>query len=254
MPKAKLPFKKYKWTPELAYAVGLLVTDGNLSKDGRHITMRSVDMDLMKTFKKCLNLNSKIGFTPYTSYRDGYQRKLCHRVQFGDVQFYNWLVSIGITPAKSKTIGAIKIPDTYFRDFLRGHLDGDGTILHYQDRYNHYRDRTYNNLRVYVNFISASYEHMAWLRKKIEKLASVHGAFFQDKSTVGNRTPISHVRFAKKESVKLLNWIYYQLDLPCLRRKRGKAEEALKLITNKKRYSHARFLQETGNKALSVIN
>lgn len=26
----------FRWSPEMAYAIGLLTTDGNLSKDGRH--------------------------------------------------------------------------------------------------------------------------------------------------------------------------------------------------------------------------
>jgi hypothetical protein len=50
-----------KWTPEFAYAVGLLTTDGNLSKDGRHLILVSKDKQLLRTFKKCLNLDSKIG-------------------------------------------------------------------------------------------------------------------------------------------------------------------------------------------------
>jgi len=60
MPKPKLPNRNFKWTPKLAYIIGLLTTDGNLSKDGRHITMRSSDVQLLKTFKKCLNLPYKI--------------------------------------------------------------------------------------------------------------------------------------------------------------------------------------------------
>jgi len=56
MSKSKLPDKNFEWTPKLAYVVGLLVTDGNLSKDGRHITMRSSDRQLLDTFKDCLNI------------------------------------------------------------------------------------------------------------------------------------------------------------------------------------------------------
>lgn len=48
------------WTPELAYAVGLITTDGSLSSDGRHIDFTSNDKELINTFKKCLNLKNKI--------------------------------------------------------------------------------------------------------------------------------------------------------------------------------------------------
>jgi len=55
MPRIKLPPKDFKWTPDLAYAVGLLVTDGNLSGDGRHITLRS---------KEKIYQNQLVGSTP----------------------------------------------------------------------------------------------------------------------------------------------------------------------------------------------
>jgi len=43
MTKHNLPLKEYKWTPELAYIVGLITTDGCLSSDGRHLTFTSCD-------------------------------------------------------------------------------------------------------------------------------------------------------------------------------------------------------------------
>ncbi len=156
MPRKKLPFKNFSWNPKLAYAIGLIVTDGNLSKDKRHITMRSSDKDQLKTFKKCLGISNKIAKT----YDNGPAKRPCYRIQFGNVQFYNWLISIGVEPAKTHTIGKIKIPDKYFRDFLRGHLDGDGTIITYLDRYNIYKKRTYTNHRLFIKFISASKKHL----------------------------------------------------------------------------------------------
>jgi len=52
---------------------------------------------------------------------------------------------IGITPAKSHTINQIIIPEEFFRDFLRGHLDGDGSITVYMDKYN-----TYKNQNIFI--------------------------------------------------------------------------------------------------------
>lgn len=183
MPRAKLPPKNFKWSSDLAYIVGLLATDGCLSNDGRHIIMRSSDTDLLSTFKKCLGLNNKIGKT-------NNKGVISYRVQFGDVQFYGWLQKIGLTPAKSHTIGAIRIPDKFFRDFLRGHLDGDGSIIVYKDLNNKYRGRTYSNNRLFVRFISASKKHMLWLHQKIKKLAAISGAFLVKNPASENRVPI----------------------------------------------------------------
>jgi hypothetical protein len=41
---------------------------------------------------------------------------------------------IGLTPAKSLTLGPLSVPDEYFADFFRGCIDGDGTMLVYTDR------------------------------------------------------------------------------------------------------------------------
>ena len=107
MTKHNLPLKNYTWTAKLAYVVGLITTDGCLSPDKRHITFTSCDKQLIETFKKLLNLNNKIGKT----------ETMALRIQFGDIQFYKWLLSIGLTPAKSHTINKLNIPKKYFIAF-----------------------------------------------------------------------------------------------------------------------------------------
>lgn len=229
MPKDKLPFKEFLWTSNLAYAIGLLVTDGNLSKDGRHINLRSSDKSLLKTFKSCLEIQNKIART----WNDEHAKKPIYRVQFGNVQFYRWLISIGITPAKTYTIGPIKIPKEFFRDFLRGHLDGDGSIYHYKDNYNIYKNKRYINTRIYTKFISVSEKHIRWLHKMIKKYVKVHGALLR-KTNKGNRVDMWEIKIAKYESLKLFRWLYYKDNLPTLQRKRRIADGLLNRVTHSK--------------------
>jgi len=49
------------WSNNLAYAVGLIATDGSLSKDGRHINLTSKDLGQIQNFAKILNLKNRIG-------------------------------------------------------------------------------------------------------------------------------------------------------------------------------------------------
>lgn len=230
MPKVKLPLRNYQWSPKLAYVIGLLVTDGNLSKDGRHITLRSSDTDLLETFKFCLNINNSINQT----YDNGFGKKPSYRIQFSNAQFYRWLLTIGLSPAKTYSIGEVKVPDQYFRDFLRGHLDGDGTILTYADKYNEYRGRKYNNLRVFLYFISVSHTHIDWLLKRIRELTGLSGSLASNKPA-NPRVSMWRIKFSKKEAVKLLIWMYYQDNLPCLERKRELVIKILDLVANEKR-------------------
>lgn len=184
----------------MAYAIGLITTDGNLSSDERHIDFTSTDRKLVQTFKKCLDLKNKIGIK--TNGRGG----IAYRVQFGNVKFYKQLENIGLTSRKSKTIGKIQIPNKYFFDFLRGELDGDGYIKRYFDPV--YK----NSLRLYTRFTCASLEHTLWLQNTIEGLLGIKG-FITKHSGAFDLT------YSKKDSIKLLKKIYYKSNLPCLKRK-----------------------------------
>lgn len=202
------------WNSDLAYAVGLIATDGSLSIDGRHINLTSKDLEQIETFKKVLHLNNKIGLK-----RSSYIRnRVYYQVQFGNVKFYRFLKKIGLTPHKTKTINNLKIPDQYFSDFLRGHLDGDGYTHSYFD------PRWKNSFMLYTGFISASKNHLEWIRTKIMELYSIEGRLqFQGKSTYT-------LKYAKKSSIILLEKLYYKNNLPCLKRKRLKINTALSII------------------------
>lgn len=201
-----------KWTPEFAYAVGLITTDGCLSKDGRHLDFTSKDIQLIRTFKKCLNLDVKIGYKT-SSFTD---KKYPH-VQFSNVRLYKYFLEIGLTSKKSKTMGKLKIPDKYFFDFLRGHFDGDGYFYSYWDK------RWPNSFMYYLNFISASLDHIKWLRDSIKSFLDINGAM-----TFATRN-VHVLRYAKKGSSLILNKIYYKKNLPCLLRKRKKVEKVFSL-------------------------
>jgi hypothetical protein len=54
------PNPDFEWAPKLAYAVGLIATDGNLSKDGRHLVRTSEDKALLETARDCPGLENSI--------------------------------------------------------------------------------------------------------------------------------------------------------------------------------------------------
>lgn len=199
------------WNNNLAYVIGLISTDGNLSKDGRHIVFVSKDLELIKLFQKCLNLKNKISVKT-SGYSKG--RGKYYFIQFGNVIFYNELMSIGLSPNKSKNIAQLLIPKKYFPDFLRGHLDGDGTIRSYNDpEYIHSR-------RLYITFLSASEKHVHWLQSQIKKFYGI----------IGRVRPVRRawiLVYAKKASLSLLRIIYHKPNLPSLTRKRNLIKDYL---------------------------
>ncbi len=143
-------------------------------------------------------------------------------MQWSHRAFYDALLTIGLTPAKSLTLGPLAVPDKYFADFFRGCIDGDGSILVYIDRYHVPKNERYVYTRLYVSLASASRLFVRWVQANVQKLTGLHGVI--EVQHRKERHPVWLLRYAKRESVELLRWMYYGPDLPALARKRAKAE------------------------------
>lgn len=218
-PKGKIDIK---WSANFAYAIGLIVSDGNLSINRRHIAFVSKDIEQINNFKKCFNIpDIKIGET-----FSGAKNK-AFRVQFGDVLFYEFLNSIGVTQKKSKTIGELEIPKKYFFDFLRGSFDGDGSFYSYWD------PRWKSSHMFYLTFASASKSHIEWIQKCIFKIVKLYGHISKAK----NDKAIYSLRYAKREALVIIKKMYYNPKVVCLSRKKIKIQKALKTeIKQQKKY------------------
>ena len=212
-PKGKV---KIEWSTRFAYAIGLIVSDGNLSPNGRHIVFTSKDLELVKLFLKALNIHATVGtktngITPEKKY---------FVVQFGDVMFYKFLQSIGLMPNKSKVISEVDIPPQYFFDFLRGTFDGDGCTYSYFD------PRWRSSLMFYTTFVSASKPHILWLQKEIHNRLQIAGHITGD----GKKRAVYQLKYAKADSLKLLPKMYRSRKVVCLSRKRLKIEKMLGIV------------------------
>lgn len=198
-----------KWSKELAYVVGLIVTDGSLSKDMRHINFVSTDLQLIKLYKDLLKLENKIGVK--TSKDKSFNRKKAYVIQFGDVLFFNFLCKIGLMPNKTKIIGCVDVPKKYYPDFIRGCFDGDGSSYSYFDK------RWKNSFMFYVSFVSASKKHIYWIQKMNKKMFEIDGYITKIKDK-----DFYQLRYAKKEGLVITSKMYYNHEIPCLIRKREK--------------------------------
>ncbi len=205
-----------KWSPRLAYALGLIATDGCLSYPWYLIDLTSKDREQLDNFNRCLGTSFWIGS------KSGGNGRQYLRIQFKNKTFYEFLVSIGLTPKKSKTLGELRIPPQYFWDLLRGEYDGDGSSYAYWDK------RWRSSFMFYTCFVSASREHLDWLRSEIFKRIGVSGHVTHAK---GNS--IFQLKYAKSDSLKLLRKMYYAKEVVCLSRKRLKIERILDTVQAK---------------------
>lgn len=199
-----------KWTSNLAYAVGLLATDGNLSSDRRHISFDSKDKEQVENFIKCLGLTNNI--TRKSRSRE--EIKKYYQVQFGSVLFYKFLESIGLHSCKSRTIQGVNIPTKFFFDFLRGVFDGDGTFYVFK-----HPESQWPQLR--IKFSSASPNFLRWLQGEINERLETRGYI-----TKGTRA--ENLEYAKSDSLRLAESMYYSSKIVRLSRKYAKIDYYLR--------------------------
>lgn len=201
---------KIEWSSNFAYAIGLIASDGCLSSDKRHIQFVSKDVELTKKFKIALGITNKI----FRVARGGESFKKYYRVSFGDKVFYQFLNSIGLTNAKSKTIQSVDVPNEFFADFLRGLFDGDGTIYSYWDI------RWPNSFCFKISFASASLNFINWLKENLTSLYGVRGVLHIGKG-------VWNLEYTKGDSKVLSAIMYHRTNLLFLERKYRKVGNIL---------------------------
>jgi len=211
-PKGKI---RIEWSPDFAYAIGLFVADGCVSGNGRHISFSSKDIEQIRNFLKALSLDSHVGMV-----LNGAKNSVTYRVQIGDVLFVDFLRSIGVTSAKSRTVGPLLIPQSLFRDFLRGLFDGDGSSYSYFDK------RWKSSFMFYVSFASASADFVSWLRETVFFHIGALGHVTSD----GRSDPCYQLKYAKGDAQKVVSFMYYKDGILCLSRKDLKIRQSLYTI------------------------
>lgn len=199
------------WTPDLAYAVGLIATDGCIA-DGDHVSFVSADRELVEHLLRCLKKANTV--SAFRTRIGG----IAYRTQIGDVAFCRWLATIGIMPRKSLVLGAIDAPDELFVPLLRGLLDGDGSILNRLARADTGRRSDYYWEYLQTRFVSASPSHIEWLASRVRTCLGIDGYVAFSRAQDGRR-PQYTLRFGKRTSHRLLPLLYADRTAPRLTRK-----------------------------------
>ncbi len=148
---------------------------------------------MVENFRKCLKLKNKIGVKNSGSNKE----KIYYVVQFSDVNLYDFLVGIGIIQAKSKTLATIEIPNEYFFDFLRGCIDGDGSISSTT-----HPESSIRQLR--LRLCSASKPFLLWVKKEILTNLKIESGWIYS-----NKTSMHILSYGKRDSIKILKNMYY---------------------------------------------
>ncbi|MDF1536216.1 MAG: hypothetical protein P1S46_06910 [bacterium] len=127
-----------EWSAEMAYVLGALATDGNISKvptrgANAKIRRRKIlsfaqkEPELLGKILDLMCSNAKIIFQKERKYEHTTAGAIYSFTIYNDTIF-DRLVELGISERKSLNIKFPNVPEPYVRHFIRGCWDGDGSI------------------------------------------------------------------------------------------------------------------------------
>jgi hypothetical protein len=115
------PFFK-TWTAEMAYVLGYWFADGNMyfqpGAGGYFISIGSKDVEHLATLREVIGAGNLARITG----SDVYKLVICRKEMYTD------LLRLGGTERKSLTLTWPDVPEAFLADFVRGYVDGDGSL------------------------------------------------------------------------------------------------------------------------------
>ncbi|QQG43068.1 MAG: hypothetical protein HYW45_02550 [Candidatus Daviesbacteria bacterium] len=182
----------------MAYVFGYWLADGYMRHERSYrITFSSLDESILQQVKGVLNSNSPI----FRYRRKGKLEKSSTLIVHSKI-LYKDLLLLGGLRKKSLVIRLPKIQKEFLADFIRGYFDGDGSVFF--TTYLRTKDhRKQTDLR--CNFTSGSPLFLNSLRDLLTKELEL---FPRKICSYGNGNQWK-LEYAKKDTKKLLNFIYY---------------------------------------------
>lgn len=108
-------------TEEKAYWLGFLSADGSIHNDIIELNLKESDSGHVEKFAKFISPDLQGHFKPQTN---SYRVSVCSK------KISNDLYELGVTPNKSLTLKFCdKVPKELLHHYIRGYIDGDGTIF-----------------------------------------------------------------------------------------------------------------------------
>jgi hypothetical protein len=200
------------WSPEMAYVLGVIYTDGNLSP-GRirdpsskttlavpRVSVGQKEPELLTKILSLMESNAKLLFRKRKAYKP--KNSDNKEIVAGEMNYfhlhgdkiYDELLSLGLSPNKSLDIEFPKVPPEYVRHFIRGCWDGDGSI---------YFEKATGNKA--ASFVSGSKAFIEGMLAELEKAGLPRRNIHEIK-----RKNISYYfRFTGQQCDQLFHFLYY---------------------------------------------
>ena len=110
------------WSHEMAWVLGILVTDGHIDKINHSICFSQKDERILRIIAKYMAADYVL--TPFGNTKKTPTLIIHSKKMKQDLEL------LGITPCKSLTVPFPKVPEQFLSSFVRGVIDGDGWVGH----------------------------------------------------------------------------------------------------------------------------
>lgn len=205
-----------KWTSNMAYILGFIFADGNITCTKRgtwYWSLQITDIEILKKIKK------DIGSSHIISKKKSKQKhKQIYRLQIGSKEMCDDLIFLGLIERKSKIMLFPEIPKKYFSDFLRGYFDGDGGV------WVGLKNKKQNNKNYIIStfFTSGSEDFLISLKKILFSSGVLGGCLVKKERGFD-------LKYSIKNSLKLYKIMYNSKCDLFLKRKREKFENYISM-------------------------
>lgn len=205
------------WNHCNAYIFGWIMSDGCLRKEGRNKTAYAVrivtnDLEIAEWLHSYMCYGNKI-----------YSYNNSHTIKYRNIEAIEYMMQLGLTERKSKTVCFPNVPCKYMSDFIRGYFDGNGSVMLNINAYNSYPRAT---------FTTGSYSFIESLRSELIKVGIQPTGVYEDKRE--NNHSYSLIVSKRAEFESLFNYIYKNKD--CSFYLKRKYEKFLTCLSCKPKY------------------
>lgn len=176
-----------RWSPEMAYILGYWWADGCMyikpSTTAHEVKFASKDRPHLAL------IAGVIGESQYT--RPVTKGSDCYDMTYCSKEMYYDLLALGGTPHKSHTTSMPSVPQQLLAHFIRGCVDGDGTLV-------------WNGDRPVIQIYSASSKLLVGLSQAIETETGIPAP-----NVVANRT-LHYIKWSTIRAKCLAAWLYVE--------------------------------------------